>query len=103
MTAIDDNIGIGDNLGDLVDRVGGCWTDDLNFGEGDDKFEDPCVSVRPRVIFKGSGVDDDIVGILLVKKLRNEVCFPKYSSQNFAANLGGSFLPLGSTFTPRSS
>jgi len=95
VTVIDDNIGVGDDVGDLLDSVGGCWTDD-------DKFEDSCVLFRPRV-FKGSGVDDDVVGVLLVKKLRNEVCFPEYSSQNFAANLGRSVLPLGSAFTPRSS
>jgi len=94
-TVIDDNIGVGDDVGDLADRVDGCWTDD-------DKFEDSCVLFRPRV-FKGSGVDADVVGVLLVKKLRNEVCFPECSSQNFAANLGRSILPLGSAFTPRSS
>ena len=66
-TVIDGNIGVGDDVGDLADRVDGCWTDD-------DKFEDSCVLFRPRV-FKGSGVDADVVGVLLVKKLRNEVCF----------------------------
>lgn len=98
----DDNIGVGDDVGDSVGRVGGCWTDDLNFKEGDDKLKDSCVLFRPRVIFKGSGVDDGVVGVLLVKKLLNEVCFPEYSAQNFAANLGRSFLP-GSALTPRSS